>query len=159
MNIIQQIATGSACYRCGGRINIKGLMLHSVGCNQPKAEVFANIWNRSNDVCCHGLVDAEKAIQTLPWNYRGWHCGESGNNTHIGIEMTEPSQIHYTNGAKFTCDDIEGARQQVFATYKNAVELFAFLCKKYGLNPLTDICSHNEGYRKGIASGHKQTVA
>lgn len=159
MNIIQQIATGSACYRCGGRINIKGLMLHSVGCNQPKAEVFANIWNRSDDVCCHGLVDAEKAIQTLPWNYRGWHCGESGNNTHIGIEMTEPSQIHYVGGCTFTCDNVPAAREHVRRTYDNAVELFAFLCTKYGLNPLTDICSHNEGYRKGIASGHKQTVA
>ena len=154
MNIIQQIATGSACYRCGGRINIKGLMLHSVGCNQPKAEVFANIWNRSNDVCCHGLVDAEKAIQTLPWNYRGWHCGESGNNTHIGIEMTEPSQIHYVGGCTFTCDNVPAAREHVRRTYDNAVELFAFLCTKYGLNPLTDICSHNEGAQRGIASRH-----
>ena len=154
MNIIQQIATGSACYKCGGRINIRGLMLHSVGCNQPKAEVFANIWNRSNDVCCHGLVDAEKAIQTLPWNYRGWHCGESGNNTHIGIEMTEPSQIHYVGGCTFTCDNVPAAREHVRRTYDNAVELFAFLCTKYGLNPLTDICSHNEGAQRGIASGH-----
>jgi flagellum-specific peptidoglycan hydrolase FlgJ len=39
-------------------------------------------------------------------------------------------------------------------TYEAAVELFAMLCKQYGLNPLTDICSHKEGCAKGIASNH-----
>ena len=31
--------------------------------------------------------------QALPWNHRGWHCGSgskgSGNNTHIGVEITD----------------------------------------------------------------------
>ena len=39
-------------------------------------------------------------------------------------------------------------------TYEAAVELFAMLCKEYGLNPLTAIISHKEGHAKGIASNH-----
>jgi len=44
----------------------------------------------------------------------------------------------------------------VLGTYKTAVELFAYLCKMYNLNPLGDgvIVSHSEGYKRGIASGH-----
>jgi hypothetical protein len=41
-------------------------------------------------------------------------------------------------------------------TYDNAVALFAHLCTVYKLNPLADgvIVSHNEGHKRGIASGH-----
>lgn len=42
------------------------------------------------------------------------------------------------------------------ATYKYAVELFAYLCRMYGLDPLADgvVISHSEGHRRGIASNH-----
>ena len=76
------------------------------------------------------------------------------NNTHIGVEMTEPDCIRYTHGSTFTCSDWTAAANQVRGTYKTAVELFAYLCKLYKLDPLTDICSHAEGYKKGIASNH-----
>ena len=39
-------------------------------------------------------------------------------------------------------------------TYDTAVALFAHLCTKYKLNPMTDIISHKEGAAKGIASNH-----
>lgn len=41
-------------------------------------------------------------------------------------------------------------------TYQAAVELFAFLCGKFGLDPLGNgvIVSHKEGHDRGIASGH-----
>ena len=41
-------------------------------------------------------------------------------------------------------------------TYKAAVELFAYLCQQYGLDPLKDgvIVSHREGHARGIASNH-----
>lgn len=157
MNIIKKYATNSDCYKYAGNITVKGLMLHSVGCNQPRAEVFANFWMNSTDVCCHGVLQADGTVyQTLPWNHKGWHCGSLANSTHIGVEMTEPSQIHYTSGANFTCSDKAAAIEQVKGTYKTAVELFAYLCKEYNLDPLKDgvIVSHNEGYKRGIASGH-----
>jgi hypothetical protein len=39
-------------------------------------------------------------------------------------------------------------------TYQKAVELFAYLCNAYNLNPLSDIVSHREGHSRGIASNH-----
>lgn len=95
--------------------------------------------------------------QILPWNHRGWHCGGAGNNTHIGVELTEPSTICYTGGANWTeTGDGSNTKKHVLATYKYAVELFAYLCKQYKLNPLADgvILSHSEGCKRGIASNH-----
>ena len=41
-------------------------------------------------------------------------------------------------------------------TYQVAVELFAYLCKQYNLNPKKAgvIVSHSEGHKRGIASNH-----
>ena len=157
MKITQDFATTSDCYRAGRTITVKGLMLHSVGCNQPDPKVFARFWKNSDDVCCHGVLGADgTVIQTLPWNRRGWHCGGAANGTHIGVEMTEPSTIRYTGGASFVDNNPTATKKFVLGTYKTAVELFAYLCKMYGLNPLGDgvIISHSEGYKRGIASGH-----
>ncbi|MDE6020174.1 MAG: peptidoglycan recognition protein family protein [Ruminococcus sp.] len=157
MKITQDFAITSACYRAGTTITPRGLMLHSVGCNQPDPKVFARFWKNSDDVCCHGVLGTDgTVIQTLPWNRRGWHCGGAANGTHIGIEMTEPSTIRYTGGASFVDNNPTATKKFVLGTYKTAVELFAYLCKMYNLNPLVDgvIISHSEGYKRGIASGH-----
>ena len=42
--------------------------------------------------------------------------------------------------------------------YNEAVELTAYLCKKYGLNPATDVLCHSEGYAAGIASNHADVM-
>lgn len=158
MKLVQNFLTKNPCYTAGKKITVKGLMLHSVGCPQPKASVFVNSWNSAsyNSACVHAFIDGNDGTvyQTLPWNHRGWHCGSSGNNTHIGVEMCEPSCIKYTSGSNFTCSDTATAKAVAKRTYEAAVELFAMLCSEYGLNPLTDICSHREGHAKGIASNH-----
>ena len=158
MNIVQSILTKNPCYNAGRKITVKGLMLHSVGCSQPKASVFINSWNSAsyNNACVHGFIDGNDGTvyQTLPWNHRGWHAGGDANNTHIGVEMCEPACIKYTGGASFTCSDTATARAVAKRTYEAAVELFAMLCKEYGLNPLTDIISHREGHAQGVASNH-----
>ena len=109
------------------------------------------------------LTSYEKALrdgdvyQLLPWDFRGWHCGGGANNTHIGVEMTEPATIRYTGGSKWTeTGDGENTKNHVLATYKYAVELFAYLCSQYNLDPLADgvVISHSEGCRRGIASNH-----
>ena len=73
--------------------------------------------------------------------------------------MCEPDCIKYTKGANFTCSAKNKAKAQavVKKTYESAVNVFAYLCAKYKLNPLGKnvIISHNEGYKLGIASGHK----
>ena len=135
-------------------------MLHSVGCPQPSAEVFVKNSNKpeSSRACVHAFIDGNtgKVFQTLPWDHRGWHGGGSSNNTHIGVEMCEPACIRYTAGSSFTCSDREQALAVVKRTYDVAVELFAMLCGKFGLNPLGDgvIVSHKEGNARGIASAH-----
>ena len=164
MKLKESILTKNPCYTAGRKITVKGLMLHSVGCSQPKAFVFINSWNKAsyNNACVHAFIDGNDATiyQTLPWNHRGWHCGSgskgSGNNTHIGVEMCEPACIKYTGGSSFTCSDLATARAVAKRTYEAAVELFAYLCKKYNLNPTADgvIISHKEGHSRGIASNH-----
>lgn len=164
MKIIKSILTKNPCYTAGRKITIKGLMLHSVGCSQPSAQVFIRMWNSSSygAACVHGFIDGNSGniYQTLPWNHRGWHCGSgrngSGNNTHIGVEMCEPATIRYTGGGTFTCSNLADARACARRTYNAAVELFAYLCKEYNLNPMKDgvILSHAEGNARGIATNH-----
>lgn len=164
MKLVQSIMTKNPCYTAGRKITVKGLMLHSVGCPQPNASVFIKNWNTPSygTACVHGFIDGNDGTvyQTLPWNHRGWHCASgpkgSGNNTHIGVEMCEPASIRYTGGSSFTCSNLSAARTSVKKTYEAAVELFAYLCKLYGLNPTADgvIISHREGHSRGIASNH-----
>ena len=164
MKLVESILTRNPCYTAGRKITVKGLMLHSVGCPQPKASAFISSWNSSShgSSCVHGFIDGNDGTvyQTLPWNHRGWHCGSgskgSGNNTHIGVEMCEPACIKYTAGSNFTCSNLTEAKAVAERTYKAAVGLFAMLCKKYGLDPLADgvVISHREGHSRGIASNH-----
>lgn len=160
LKIVEKILTNNPCYKAGKKIKVSGLMLHSVGCPQPSAEVFVRQWNSQNAgrACVHAFIDGNtgQVFQTLPWDHRAWHCGGNANSTHIGVEMCEPACIKYTQGSSFTCSNPEEAKALVKRTYEAAVKLFAFLCKKYGLNPLADgvIISHKEGHGRGLASGH-----
>ena len=171
MKLIESFITRNPCYSANmankderyttfQRRGPLGLVLHSVGCAQPSAEVFVKKWNSTSydRACVHAFIDANTGTvyQCLPWNFRAWHVGGSANNTHIGVEMCEPSAIKYTTGAKFTIKDKEKAFRQCETAYKSAVELFAMLCNKYKLDPLKDgvILSHNECGKRGIGSGH-----
>ena len=159
MNLKQNYLTQSGCYKAGKHITVKGLMIHSVGCPQPKADVFMKNWNRADaNACVHAIVEPDGDVyQLLPWEHRGWHCGGSANNTHIGVEMTEPATIKYAGGANWTeTGNGENTKAHVLAAYKYAVELFAFLCHQFGLDPMVDgvIISHSEGCKRGIASNH-----
>lgn len=151
MQIIQAFAVKNKCYQAATPLTPRGIMLHSVGTPQPSADVFARSFNQYQpggaSVCVHAFVQADgTAYQLLPWEMRGWHCGGSANSTHIGVEMTEPSAgMTYAEAA-----------EQIAGTYRTAVELFAALCKQYGLDPAQDgvIIGHAEGHRRGVASNH-----
>ena len=159
MKIIESICTQSDCYKAGRTIEVKGLMIHSVGCPQPKAQPFINNWNKSGaNACVHAIVEPDGEVyQLLPWNHRGWHGGGASNNTHIGVEMTEPNTIKYVGVATWQeTGDVTNTKAHVLATYKHSVELFAYLCVKFNLDPLADgvIISHSEGHKRCIASNH-----
>ena len=156
MQIIPAFVTQNKCYQAGAPLTPRGIMLHSVGTPQPSAAVFARSFNQYQpggvSVCVHAFAQADGTVyQTLPWEMRGWHCGGSANSTHIGVEMTEPS-------AGMTRSE---AAEQIAGTYHTAVELFAALCKQYGLDPAQDgvIIGHAEGHRRGVASNHADPEA
>ena len=160
MNLHKLYLTENDCYKRGKHIKPKGVMVHSTGANNPNLKRYVgpddgllgvnqnnNHWNRSGvGACVHAFIGklADGSIatyQTLPWDMRGWHCGDDGNNTHISFEICEDG---LTDGDYFA------------SVYQEAVELTAYLCKMYGLDPLEDgvVLCHSEGYRRGIASGH-----
>ena len=162
MKIIQSILSENSCYKLSRNMQVKGLMLHSIGCPQPRAEVFARGWNNPNkEVAVHGFIDGNTGDvwQFLPWDICGWHAGGTANLTHIGVEMGEPDCIKYIpNSATFTVSAADKPRAVATAkrTYASAVELFAWLCDKFNLNPLADgvIIGHAEGHARGVASNH-----
>ena len=164
MNLRKLILTENACYKAGGKIVPKGIMVHSTGANNPYLKryvgpddgllgknLYGNHWNKDKpdgrSVCVHAFIgklsDGTIATyQTLPWNHRGWHAGASANDTHIGFEICEDNLIN----------------PSYFATiYKEATELCAFLCKQYNLTEKDIIC-HSEGYKLGIASNHSDVM-
>ena len=165
MNLKQYYLTNNECYQRSVYITIKGLMLHSTGANNPNLKryipnfdgtigenLYGNHWDQfrpeNKQVCVHGFIgkleDGSIAtVQTLPWNMKGWHAGGDANNSYIGVEICEDD---LTDGDYFN------------KVYNEAVELFAYLCKEFNLNPLTSIICHCEGYKKGIASNHSDVM-
>lgn len=174
MNLHKCILTNNDCYLTNEWIKPKGVMIHSTGANNPMLRRYVqpsatdpdyeenmkllgynknrNSWNRSGtNACVHGFIgklDSGKiaSMQTLPWNMRGWHAGNgttrpSANNTHISFEI---------------CEDDLTSRDYFNAVYQEAVELTAYLCEMYGLDPLEPevVICHSEGHRLGMASGH-----
>lgn len=160
MNLHKLILTENDCYKSGKTIDVKGIMVHSTGANNPNLSRYVgpddgllginkynNHWNTATpggrQVCVHAFIgklsDGTIATyQTLPWNHRGWHGGGSSNNTHIGFEICEDNLTDVSYFKK---------------VYTEAVELCAYLCKEYGLTEKNIIC-HCEGYKQGIASNH-----
>ncbi len=174
MKLLKCILTENDCYQTKRTIQPRGVMVHSTGANNPTLRRYVqpavgdpkrdtllntlginkngNHWNRAGiDACVHGFIGkladgSVAAAQTLPWTHRGWHAGDgtsgrSANDTHISFEICEDG---LTDPAYFKL------------IYQEAVELTAYLCTQYGLDPLADgvVICHSEGYRRGVASGH-----
>lgn len=170
MNLHKQILTNNACYKAGVKMKPKGLMLHSTGANNPKLSryitpddgllgpnVGGQHFNQDSPagrhVCPHAFIGKLKdgsiaTYQTLPWDMRGWHSGAGpkgqANDGYIGIEICE--------------DDLKDP--EYFAkVYREAVELFAYLCRMYTLSPdKPGIICHSEGHALGIASNHADVM-
>lgn len=168
MQIVTKYITHNPFFNDGRWITgneFKGFFLHSVGCAQPNPLVFIRQWDNANygRAGINGFIGADAVYLTAPCLEtpgrvkRMPHAGKpAGNNGYIGFEMCEPAQIHYTVGASFIVRDHTAAQAYCRKTYQNAVQLFARLCSFHGKNPLQDgvILSHNEGGKRGIASGH-----
>ena len=59
MKLVESFLTRNPCYTAGRKIMVRGLMLHSVGCPQPKASVFIQNLNHSDfkSACVHAFID------------------------------------------------------------------------------------------------------
>ena len=138
----------------------KGIMMHSTGADNPTLKryigpddgvlgtnIYGNHWNNPGlDVCVHAFIGETKdgtveCYQTLPWNFRGWHCGAEANDTHISIEICEDD---LTSPAYFR------------ATRSKALDVVSDLCLELGFDPLAKgvLIDHHEGAAMGIASNH-----
>ena len=162
MQLIQTYTTQNPTYLQPKKITVKGIVLHSTGCAQPKASAYISAFNNPNlKKSVHAFIQADGQVyQTLPWDYRAWHVGSGKNGTynttHIGIEMCEPGTIKYVGGTNWEDLNPEATRTSVMNLYKHSVELFAYLCNMYHLNPLQDevIVSHYEANKRGKGSTH-----
>ena len=163
MRLYGALLTHNDCYLRGRYIRPRGVMVHSTGAANPYlrrylspddgrlGEPSSRHWNQGGvGACVHAMIGkaADGSVctyQTLPWNMRGWHCGRSGNDTHIAFEICEDGLTD------------EGYFQ---TTYQAAVELTAYLCKLYHLDPQADgvVLCHSEGYARGIASNHADVL-
>lgn len=175
------LQTNSTCYKGTRQMPIVGILFHSTGCNNPnlkayiqpttgvsnEAEMIAligknkynNDWNHIEreaglNAWIGKLADGTIAtVQTMPWNYRPWGCGSgskgSCNNGWIQFEICEDnlSDPNYFN-----------------EVYKEAVELTAYLCKTYNLNPkgftnlrgvsVPVLTCHADAHKLGFAGNH-----
>jgi len=162
MDIIQKFMTKNRCYTSPVPINVSKLVLHSLGVAQPCSDGIINSMNTSSaSVSVHGFIETDRVIQTLPWNYRAWHVGAgakgSYNSKAIGIEICEPKGHGY-NGGTMINYDVKANEEYFKKVYNNAVQLFAYLCDKFSLDPLKDIVCHCEAHALGYGSNHSDVM-
>ena len=173
--------TNSTCYKGTRKMKVKGILFHSTGCNNPNIKRYVqpsdgvsdyekmisiigkntegSDWNHIKrqagvNAWIGKLEDGTVAtVQTMPWNYRPWGCGSgnrgSCNDGWIQFEI---------------CEDSLKNEDYFLAVYKEAIELCAYLCKMYGLNPkglvnhngvsVPVITCHADAHFLGLGSNH-----
>ena len=151
--ITEAICTGNRRYKAAELFTPKGVVLHSIGTPQPRASVLREFWQRdASAYVVHYMVDDRSILHCMPDNFKCWHVCSPGNSQFIGIEMGEPSQIHYISGAKFTVSDLAAAQAYARAAYKNAVWLIAKICRDHGWDPFTAVYTHHEVTRQRLSN-------
>lgn len=173
--------TNNMCYKNTREMEVLGILWHSTAANNPKLSRYVqpletdenyeemikilgdnpynNDWNHTNRKAglnfwigklANGSV---AAVQTMPWNYRPWGCGEgengSCNNGWIQFEI---------------CEDGLTDRNYFEAVYNEACEMTAYLCKMFNIDPkgtvevngvkVPTILCHQDSYRLGMGSDH-----
>lgn len=158
--ITEYILTESPNYRSTGMIDPEGLMLHSIGVAVTSAKQQADLFGGEdyNVAGVHAFIDSDtgEILHTLPWDQEAWHAGEGKARNYIGVEMCETDGGYYTDDYQLHVTDPERVQYNAETAYKSAVKLFAWLCDRYGFDPLEDgrILSHREGALRGIATQH-----
>lgn len=174
--------TQSTCYKGTRTMEVKGVLWHSTGANNPTLKryvqpsntpdkrdtitlakigknAYGNDWNHIEHQaglnCWIGkLADGTvTTIQTMPWNYRPWGCGSgSKGSCNSGWIQFEICEDGLTDKTYFN------------AVYKEACEITAYLCKMYGIDPngtvtvngvkVPTILCHYDSHKLGMGSNH-----
>ena len=173
--------TNSTCYKGTRTMTVLGVLWHSTGANNPNLKryvqpssndanysklmellgknSYGNDWNHIEHQaglnCWIGkLADGTvTTVQTMPWNYRPWGCGSgskgSCNSGWIQFEI---------------CEDALTDKAYFDKVYNEGVEITAYLCKMYNLNPkgtvtvngvkVPVILDHTTSCSLGMGSNH-----
>lgn len=173
--------TQSDCYKRTRIMDVKGILWHTTGANNPWLKRYVqpsdnasdkdamlkligvnsnkNDWNhierQAGLNCWIGkLADGTVAtIQTMPWNYRPWGCGSgSKGSCNSGWVQFEITEDSLTDVKYFN------------AVYKEACEITAYICKLYNIDPhgtvsfngvkVPTILCHQDSYKLGLGSNH-----
>lgn len=171
----------STWYKKAGKTTVRGVLIHSTGINNPTIKRYVqpddnapdreellkligvnkngNDWNHIErfagvNAWIGKLADGTvSAVQVGPWDKKAWGCdaGRKGscNNGWIQFEI---------------CEDALTDRAYFEAIYREAVELTAYLCMIYGLDPMGTvkyngvtvpvILCHQDSYQLGLGSNH-----
>lgn len=165
MELKKCLLTKSDCYKKATKMTPKGIVVHSTGANNPNLKRYVqpddgilgvnknnNSWNRSGlSTCVHAFIGKDKngdvrCYQTLPFNYACWGIGK-GSKGSYNYNPTGHIQFEI-------CEDNLKDESYFNKAFDLAVEFCAYLCKEYNLSVET-IVSHQEAYKKGYGSNHK----
>jgi hypothetical protein len=156
-------ATRSDCYKSYRKITPEGIVVHSSGCNNPNLKRYVqpddgnlgvnynrNSWNEpGQDVIPHATIglnknDEVKTYQVLPFDCACWCVGSGWKGSY----NYDPAYIQF----EILEDDLYD-KDYCVKCYKKAVELCAYLCKKFGFG-VDKIVSHHEAGQEGMGSQH-----
>lgn len=105
--------------KCPYKMEPEYISVHNTANDASARNEIAYMTKNNNEVSFHIAVDDKEAVQGLPLDRNGWHCGDgngNGNRKSIGIEICYSK----SGGSRF-----EKAE-------KNAAELIAYLLKQRG---------------------------
>lgn len=178
--------TQSTCYKGTRKMIVKGILWHDTGANNPTLKRYVqpsdvkpsedtyskdewlrilgkntngNDWNhierQAGLNCWIGkLADGTiTTVQTMPWDYRPWGCGSGSKGT------CNDGWIQFE-----ICQDSKSNKNYFDATYKEACEITAYLCKMFNIDPkgivvhngvtVPTILCHQDSYRLKLGSNH-----
>lgn len=171
----------STCYRRTRKMEIKGVLWHDTGCNNPNLKRYVQPGDDDpNKEALLEIIGKNKyrndhnhkegttgmnywigklangsvaAVQVMPDDYRPWGCGSGKNGS------CNNGWIQFE-----ICEDGKNDRQYLEAAYQEACELTAYLCKKYGIDPngtadnagkqVPTVLCHADSHRLGFGSNH-----
>ena len=181
MNLYTCMQTHSTCYKGTTKMQIKGILWHSTGANNPNLKryvqpyegdpnynadiaklgknAYKNDWNHvSRNAGLNAWIGkfadgTVGTVQTMPWDFKPWGCGSGKNGS------CNNGWIQFE-----ICEDNLSNKDYAQKVWNEAIDLSVYLCKMYNLNPLGTakcgnvdvpvITCHNDSAKYGCGCNH-----